>query len=299
MLAFRTILTALLTLLFVSHYASAQVVLKDDDVTLDKSELEYMVSQWPNQMRRSAADDEGDRLELLNRVIIIKKMAREADKIQPGTEAYWRLSTQITGLKRKFVLEEFSDNLEMPDFSKLAAERYETEKEKYARVPEVRKSSHILFSCPPGECSRPDTKIAAQKVLDELRAGADFTAMVEAHSGDPGSKTKGGKFDRWIKSGDTGVAGPYSEGLFKIEKVGDYSDLVSTKFGVHIIRFDDVQEEHFLPYEDVKAQIIADLETEYRRLSITEFSQQFNMSDDIQIDGDAMEEIFAPYKSSK
>ena len=41
-----------------------------------------------------------------------------------------------------------------------------------------------------------------------LRAGADFEEMVLAHSNDPGSKTKKGKFDKWMQMGEVGVAGP-------------------------------------------------------------------------------------------
>jgi hypothetical protein len=59
-----------------------------------------------------------------------------------------------------------------------------------------------------------------------------------------------------------------------------------------------VEEEHFLSYDEAKEQIIADLETEYRKLSILEFIAQFNVTDDLFIDGDAMEKVFAPYKSA-
>jgi parvulin-like peptidyl-prolyl isomerase len=247
-------------------------------------------------MQRAAANDRGDRLELLNQVLTAKKLAREADRILAGTEAYWRLSTKITSEKRKFVLQEYARNLEVPDMSELAAERYITEKEKYARVPEQRLSSHILFACAPGQCSRREMKDRAQKVLDELRGGADFVAMVEAHSGDPGSKAKGGKFNKWMGRGEVGVAGPYSQGVFEIGKVGEYSEIVSTQFGIHIIRLDGVKEEHYLPYEDVKAKIMADLEREYIKSSLMEYTRGFNMTEDAIIDDAAIETIFAPYR---
>jgi peptidyl-prolyl cis-trans isomerase C len=297
MSAIKMMIGAGLLLLCVPYTAFAQVVLEHDGVSISQGELEYLVNQWPDQMKRAAANDEGDRLELLNRELTVKKLAREADKIPVGTEAYWRLANKITQEKRKFVLQEYVRTLEVPDMSELAAERYTTEKEKYARVLERRQSSHILFGCPPGKCSREEMKASAQKILDELRAGADFESMVGVHSDDPGSKAKGGKFDKWIGRGEVGVAGPYSQGVFQVGEVGEYSELVSTQFGIHIIRLDAVQEEHYLPYDEVKAKIVADLETEYRKLSLSNYMRDFNMTEDVYIDGNAMEEIFAPYQS--
>lgn len=303
MSALNTIFLTALLLVFTQPSALAQatlqdgVILQDDGVSFSYDELDYIVSQWSPQMKQAAASDEGDRLELLNQMFVIKKLAREADRIPAGTDAYWRLSTKILAEKRKFVIEEYAKNLKAPDMTELAAERYQTEKEKYALVPEKRISSHILFSCPPGQCSREELKIKAQKVLDELRAGADFVAMVQAHSGDAGTKGKDGKFDKWIREGEPGVAGPFSEGVFNIEQIGGYSDLVSSQFGIHIIRLDGIEEQHFLPYEEVKANIIAALETEYKKLAIKDFTSKFNMTKDVVIDRAAVEKIMSQYKT--
>lgn len=303
MSTFNKLFCAALLLVLLQQAATAQVVLEDpivledQGVSLSQGELKYIVNLWTNQMKAAAANDEGDRLELLNKMLVIKKMAQEADKTPKGTDAYWRLSTTLMNTKHKLVLEEFRAALEIPDMSALAAERYETQKEKYAFVAEFRTSSHILFACAPGKCSRPEMKAEAQVVLDELRAGADFAEMVQVHSDDPGTKAKGGKFDKWMRRGEVGVVGPYSEGIFKIEQVGDYSEIVSTRFGIHILRLDGVRESHFLPYKEVKSKIVADLEKEYRRLSITDYNRSFNMTDDVYIDGAAMEQIFSPYKA--
>lgn len=296
MTSFKTLFLAALLFLAASCAAADQVVIEDQGVTLSQGELEYLVSNWSDQMKRSAASDEGDRLELLNKMLVIKKMAQEADKIPPGTEAYWRLSVTLMAEKRKLLLQEYMASLEEPDMSALAAERYETQKEKYANVPEYRTSSHILFASAPGQ-SREETAVEAQGVLDELRAGGDFEELVLAYSDDPGSKTKKGKFNKWMQMGEVGVAGPYSQGVFQIGQEGEYSELVNTKFGVHIIRLDGVRPRYFKTYEDVEDNITADLEKEYRRLSIADYNRSFNMTEDVYIDGAAMDEIFAPYQA--
>ena len=302
MLVSKLCVRALLLFLCLGHGAVAQVVLEDDGVSVSRGELDFIVRQWPDQMKNAAANDTGDRLELLNKVIILKKMAAAADNTPAGTEAYWQLGSDVTILKRNFLFDNFVDTLQVPDMSALAAERYQTDRRKYALVREKRISSHILFVCPRADgspCTREDNAVEAEEVLDRLRAGADFEEMVQAYSGDSGTKQAGGKFDRWIANGQPEVAAPYSQGLFQIEQIGGYSELVNTRFGIHIIRYDGVQDEYFLPYEEVEQQIVADLSAQYRRLSISKFLEQFNMTDTTFIDGEAMEAIFAPYKRAE
>ncbi len=115
--------------LLLSVAALAQNVVEDDGVGLTYGELEYIVSQWPKNMQQAAAQDAGDRLELLNMVMVVKKLAREADNIEPGTESYYRYRSKIDSEKRKFVLQEFSSNMEIPDMTELSKERYETSAE--------------------------------------------------------------------------------------------------------------------------------------------------------------------------
>jgi hypothetical protein len=298
MMVFRNLFTACLgTLLALG--ASAQNVVEDDGIGISYDELEYLVSNWPAHMQEAAANDDGDRLELLNMVMVVKKLAREADKIEPGTDTYYRYNLKIDSEKRKFMLEEFARSLDVPDMTALAKERYETHKDQYALVPEQRTSSHILVSCPTGsKCSRPEAQAKAQEILDQLRDGADFVEMVELHSGDPGSKDKGGKFDRWVMLGDSGVSPPYAKALFEIEEEGGYSEIVNTQFGVHIIRLDEVRESYYLPFKQVEAKIVADLEAEYRKLAMKDYRARYNLSDEAYINGDAMEAIFSKYRTA-
>ena len=288
---------ALLLFFIIMHSAVAEIVLEDNGVSVSEGELEFIVSRWTEPMQRAAADDLGDRLELLNKVIILKKMAAAADQLTPGPE-FWALSQKLLIVKREFILDNFIANANVPDMSALSAERYDTQQRKYALVPEKRLSSQILFICAP-PCDREQTVKEAQEVLDELRAGADFSELVQIHSDDPTTRAKNGEVDSWIIYGEPRLPPSYSEALFNIASIGSYSELVATDFGIHILRYDAVEEEYLLSYEEAKDQIVADLETEYRKLAILDFIAQFNMTDDVIIDGDAMEVVFAPYKSAE
>jgi hypothetical protein len=184
----------------------------------------------------------------------------------------------------------------MPDWEPLARERFAADKDKYAKVAERRLSSHILFMCSPQKCDYEDVNKLAAETLAALRNGADFKETVEKYSDDQGTKSKGGEF-RWLSLGESGVVPQYTEAVFAIENVGQYSDVVSTKFGLHIIRLDGVEPPYYKSYEDVKGQIIAALESEYRKLAAMEFDRGYGPSGKFVVDETALDEMLAPYKT--
>lgn len=289
---------ALICLLFMHQGVGAQNVIEDAGVGMTREELEFVVRHWTPQMQKAAAIDRGDRLELLNRALTTKKIAAEADAIGPDAdpEEWWQLQYAILNRQRQFVQRHYMRTLEIPDMSDLAAEHYKTEKDKFALVPERRLSSHILVRCLPGNCVRKEKRELAEQLLQQLRDGADFEALVAEYSEDPGSKNKGGRFDRWLAPGEPHVAPTYVQAVFELKKVGDYSEVVPSQFGFHIIRLDAIEPSYYKPYEEVRDAIIATLKHEYKQLAAKEFEMRYVLTDNARIDGAALEEIFAQYR---
>jgi parvulin-like peptidyl-prolyl isomerase len=276
----------------------AETVIEDQGVSMSREELEHWVQLWTPQMQKAAAVDRGDRIELLNMALVAKKMALEAESVTPekDPEAYWQMQFAIRNVQRNYVAQEFLKNLEVPDMKALAEERYITEKDKYAFVPEVRTSSHILFACRPGSCDVPGTQAQAREVLEQIRSGADFEQMVAEHSDDPGTKAKGGKFDRWLRLGEPNVSPPYVGAVFEVEKVGDYSEVFTSEYGFHIVRLDGIREAYYKSFEEVEQTIVDTLVLEYETLAMKEFDARYHLSDDVQLNDEALDEIFAPFK---
>lgn len=274
-------------------------IVKDAGVGLSRAELEQIISRWSAEMRQAAADDYGDRLELLNMALMNKKLAAMADEMTPEEhgEAYWKLHFQIQGRKRQAAIDNFLASIEVPDMTELARERYATEKDRYAKVPERRLTSHILFFCPAGQCDRAEVRPVAAEVLEQLRAGADFESLVAEHSEDPGSKDKGGRYDTWFSLGQKDIEPRYTGGAFDIAEIGDYSGLVETKFGIHIIRLDDVRESHYKSYEEVRDIIERNSAAEFRKLAAQDFEASLAITDEAYINGPAVDELLAPYKT--
>ncbi|MEP1471515.1 MAG: peptidylprolyl isomerase [Halieaceae bacterium] len=277
----------------------AENVIEDGSIGMSLEELAFLIDKWTPEMKNAAANDPGDRVELLSQAIANKKVAAQVENIDPASasEAYWRHIYSIRNMDTRFVTKQFVDSLEMPDFEPLAQERYQTEKKKYAFVAEERIVSHILIMCGAPACSRDERRPEAESILAELQRGANFEELVAVHSEDPGSKAKGGRFDRWFRLGEPEVSPHFTGGAFEIENVGDYSGLVESQFGFHIIRLDDVRPEHYKAYEDVKDVIVASLRKEFVELSTKDFYAGFRMTGDAVVDDAALDELLAPYKS--
>ena len=276
-------------------HAGDEVVIADGQVTITHDELAAILASTPDKIRNAAARDRGDRFALINELVINRKLVAEAEQINPDDPAYRELQSRLDKVKQEFAFKRELENYELPDLEALARERYKTHKNEYATIPETRASSHILLAQPPGP-DRYELRKKAQRILEELRAGADFEAYVEKYSGDPGSAKRGGSLDKWIRFGDPGITPPYSEALFAIDEVGGYSEVTDSQFGVHIIRLDGIRESGYKPYEAVRGAIMEDLIAEHRKLASKAVSARFGITDDAFIDGDAMEEIFASYQ---
>jgi peptidyl-prolyl cis-trans isomerase C len=284
--------------LFSLPLQAADNIVEDGDVGMTRAEVEFLATKWAPAMQQAAANDAGERIELLNNEMVNIKVANLADTIpvDPDSELYWTYVHAIRLSKQRYVLAHFIDNLDVPDMTALAEERYNTEKDKYALVTEHRLASHILVLCRPGQCNRIEKRKIAEQVLAELKAGADWNEMVLEYSDDPGSKSKNGLFEQWLVLGIPKVDPHFVGGVFSIEKEGEYSEVVDTQFGLHIIRLDKVQPSFYRSFAEVKDTIVAALEAEYRKLAVKEYNAQLNMSNQVTMDSDALDEIFAPYR---
>lgn len=273
----------------------SQVVASDGGIQITYAEFEEALAQTGDKLRALIAEDTDERLEFINGMLSVRKLAAEADDIGPDDAGYWDLQFKLLAAKEKFMFTRRMAEVELPDPEALAREYYRTRKDEYARKPETRASSHILFASVPG-LPRGELREKAQRILEELRDGADFEEYVENYSEDKGTAKRGGSLDRWIRLGDPSITPPYSGALFEIEDVGGYSDVTDSQFGLHIIRLDGIREEGYYEYQEVRSKILQDIANEFRRLAAKEVRNRYRITGDVYIDGPAMEELFAPYK---
>lgn len=289
---------SVVSMMIVAQSLTAEVeVVRDGGVSLSQEELHQLMKYWSPSMRNQAVDDKGLLLEFINMELAAKKVAMQADAIDETADPslYWTKEIALRNAKRRIVVTNFLSSIEVPDMTDLAEERYNASRDKYALVPEQRYSSHILVACAPGVCNRDEKRPEAEEILQRLHSGdIEFADAVEQYSEDPGTKAKGGKFDKWMRKGEPNVVGQYVAGLFSIAEVGEYSDVVESMFGFHIIRFDDVRPSYHKSFDEVKPKITAELVEEYKKLAAKEWDQSFRLSDEAVIDYDKVQDALRP-----
>jgi peptidyl-prolyl cis-trans isomerase D len=90
----------------------------------------------------------------------------------------------------------------------------------------------------------------AMEVLERARAGEDFAELAREFSEDSSANF----------GGDLGAFGPgqmvpaFETAAFALD-AGEVSDLVTTEFGIHIIKVNEKQDARTLPFDDVRASI--------------------------------------------
>ncbi|MDH3256782.1 MAG: SurA N-terminal domain-containing protein [Nitrospinota bacterium] len=113
-------------------------------------------------------------------------------------------------------------------------------------------------------------KIKAAEILKQIKEGADFGAMAKKHSADTASGNNGGSLGQFSK----GLMIPeFEEALDKL-KPGELGGPVKTMFGFHIIRLEEVKEEHLKPLPEVQEEIKKTLKEDKARKRIRRIAKK-------------------------
>ena len=147
----------------------------------------------------------------------------------------------------------------------LAKAQYQAEKSKFIEPERVR-ASHILISG-----NGDEAKAKAEKLLKELKAGADFAALAKANSEDPGSAVKGGDLGTFARGR---MVPEFEKALFSLSKPGQLSDVVKSQFGYHIIKLDEKFPQKQLSYEEVGSKLKEQASNELIQKARTEAVKQ-------------------------
>lgn len=101
----------------------------------------------------------------------------------------------------------------------------------------------------------------AEKLLANIKQGADFTQLAKKHSDDPGNAEQGGELG-WF--GRRGMVQQFSEAAFSLEP-GQVSEVVESPFGFHIIKVEDKRTNLPDDFEENKQRYIDQAKTTMQR----------------------------------
>ena len=232
----------------IEYYVSQELIRQaaaENDVTVEASEVDAQV-----ETMRSYYQTDEEWAEAL------KALGTTEDQYRSTLE----LSMLQSGLQDKVVKDAEPSKKEILDYGQMYASAYDGSK----------KSSHILFNS--------GDKDKAQEILDKINAGElKFAEAAEEHSQDTGSAADGGNVG-WDKL-NTFVE-EYQTALDGLDK-GEVSGLVTTEYGIHIIKCTDVfnapseiTSTKQLPDEFIDS-IKASLESENKEVAYTEWYEGY------------------------
>ncbi len=110
---------------------------------------------------------------------------------------------------------------------------------------------HILLSTRgKSDEEKAEVKTKMEGLLERARKGEDFAKLAKENTEDPGSKEKGGLYEKF---GRGRMVKPFEDASFNLP-IGSISDLVETEYGYHIVKVIS-REKETKPFEEVKAQL--------------------------------------------
>ena len=131
---------------------------------------------------------------------------------------------------------------------RLARNQYDADPKKFD-APEQIRVRHILISAKACEA-----EAKAREILARARQpGADFAALAEASSDDPGSASRGGDLGFFSRGR---MVAPFEAAAFALKQPGDLSEVVKTDFGYHVIRLEERKPAARKPFEEVRDDLV-------------------------------------------
>ncbi len=97
----------------------------------------------------------------------------------------------------------------------------------------------------------------AKDIIARLKKGAKFEDIAKKQSKDTGSGANGGELD-WASPNS--YVPEFTAGLVKLKKGQVTDEPVKTQYGYHVIRLDDTRDAKLPPFEQVKPQIVQQLQ---------------------------------------
>ena len=134
---------------------------------------------------------------------------------------------------------------------------YDQHQENYVNQQEQRKVRHILVKVD-ADVDDQAARKQIESLAMRLQNGEDFAAIAKAESQDPGSASQGGDLG-FISPGIMDKA--FDQAAFQLGK-NELSQPIRTRFGYHLIEVTDIKPVELKPFDEVKAQIRKDFQTQ-------------------------------------
>jgi peptidyl-prolyl cis-trans isomerase C len=215
-----------------------------NDVSISMEEFQQMLEKQPLEGKMKLLSEKGTRDFLENYVVSREVLYQEAKK--KGLDKKKDLLVKIEDARRAILIEALLEDVlrGRAEVSEEEIQRYYKENSNFFIEPQEVKIRHIVVNSEP----------ALKEVVSKLSEGESFEKLASTYNI--------GKFKD--NAGDLGyirrgqLASPFAqfeEAAFSLRKRGEISEVVSTPYGYHILRLEDLRGTTLRPLNQVKEKI--------------------------------------------
>jgi peptidyl-prolyl cis-trans isomerase C len=215
-----------------------------NNVSISLEEFQQMLEKQPLEGKMRLLSEKGTRDFLENYVIPREVLYQEAKK--KGLDKNKEILAKIEDVRRAILIEAFLEE-ELRgriEVSEEEVQRYYKKNQALFMEPQEVKIRHIVVNTEP----------ALKEVVTKLSRGESFEKLASTYNIGK-FKEDGGNLG-YIRRGQ--LAPPYAqfeEAAFSLRKRGEISEVISTPYGYHILRLEDMRGSTLKPLNQVKERI--------------------------------------------
>jgi len=241
-------------------------VLADNGIArVTRADYDLELTRLPPNMRSGFATSEKRVVDLINRLLVTKTLAAQADArgIPKEPEVARRIEAEFERVKAQMMTQRIEldaaqrFDADVKRWELRARDVYAVDAKRF-ELPEQVSASHILFAF---SAHKPEEarKLAAEARADVL-AGKDFNELAREKSEDGSAKQNAGRLGFF---GAKQMDPNFEKAAFALAKVGDLSEPVESAYGWHVIRLDGRTPAKRQTFEEAKPAILADLKQKF------------------------------------
>lgn len=246
----RHIVVAALIAPLVAHATDAVLLQGSNGIKVTSGDAHTELQRMPTEVQARVLSDPTQIQRLVNNVYLRRAAALDAEKSgidkDPKVQEKLQLARENT-LGEAWIAH--IDAMVQPTAEALetyARSTYKAEPKRF-EIPTQYHARHILVMG-----KTPEDRAKADKIMADLKAGANFEEQAKQHSADPGSAAKGGDLG-WFPKGR--MVKEFDDTLDTLKNPGDMSGLVESRFGLHIIKLEGRKPAQMREFSEVREQL--------------------------------------------
>lgn len=231
--------------------ASEAVLLQGPQGAITTQDMLADAVRIPDEMRTTVLGSATTVQQIATNLYVRRALGDEAVKLGLANDSAVKAALQVA--KDKVLSDAYLAQLDKqntPDQAvaeSLARNIYRAKPQDF-KAPAQVQIRHILIATAGAE-----GRAEAQKLLEDLKAGANFAALAKTRSADTASAANGGDLGFFAEGQ---MAPEFEKAVLALNNPGDLSDVVQTQFGFHVLQLEARKPAGQQSFEDVRAALI-------------------------------------------